>query len=270
MFVCGKDDDGYFINLYEFVFTLGALEIFLSEKSEEPEETETAANVDIVTVNQRKCDQPSIVEKFPEIVDIVSDFVKQSGFSAHYRRRTEVGSTGVSIPEIRKHGLENVPGLKEHGISLSTVRRFFEPPNRSRNASKRYKSIVQAKTGVKSNTYREPHIDAHYLFARNKQRREFAELFKEDIDVLSIDDMAKVKVGAPAVSRYHQLRRIYAKENMPNLSDHDFPTPGYLINVSGYMLLESTRGPLETIPEEHEVIDESSFSETAHGISEQG
>ena len=25
---------------------------------------------------------------------------------------------------------------------------------------------------------------------------------------------------------------------MPSLNDHDFPTPGYLINVSGYMVLE--------------------------------
>ena len=55
-----------------------------------------------------------------------------------------------------------------------------------------------------------------------------------------MDDMAKVKVGAPAVSRYHQLRRIFGTNDSPNYSDHDFPVPNYLLAVSGYMVLESS------------------------------
>ena len=39
-----------------------------------------------------------------------------------------------------------------------------------------------------------------------------------------------VKVGVPAVSRYH-----------PVLEDHDFLTPGYLLSVSGYMFLENDK-----------------------------
>ena len=53
-----------------------------------------------------------------------------------------------------------------------------------------------------------------------------------------MDDMAKLKVGAPAVSRYHQIRRMFSSSDMPNLSDHDFPVPKYLLSVSGYMFLE--------------------------------
>lgn len=45
--------------------------------------------------------------------------------------------------------------------------------------------------------------------------------------------MAKVKVGAPAVSRYHHIERFFPNDDMPNLNDHDFLVPGYLLNVSG-------------------------------------
>lgn len=50
--------------------------------------------------------------------------------------------------------------------------------------------------------------------------------------------MAKVKVGAPAVSRYHHIKRFFPNDDMPNLNDHDFLVPRYLLNVSGYMFLE--------------------------------
>ena len=53
-----------------------------------------------------------------------------------------------------------------------------------------------------------------------------------------MDDMAKLKVGAPAVSRYHNIRRLFATSNAPNYKDHDFPVPNYLLSVSGYMILE--------------------------------
>ena len=98
--------------------------------------------------------------------------------------------------------------------------------------------MINARVGTKTNSYREPHIDAHFLFSRNRMRREMATLFNDSIKVLSIDDMSKVKVGAPAVSRYHQLKKIFPTADQPNFSDHDFPVPGYLINVSGYMFLE--------------------------------
>ena len=62
--------------------------------------------------------------------------------------------------------------------------------------------------------------------------------------------MAKIKVGAPAVSRYHQLRRLYPQSHMLNCADHDFPVPNYLLSASGYMILEDK--------------DEAIGSESAH------
>lgn len=41
-------------------------------------------------------------------------------------------------------------------------------------------------------------------------RRELACMFFDDIAVLSVDDMAKIKFGAPAVSRYHQIKKVFS------------------------------------------------------------
>ena len=70
--------------------------------------------------------QPSIVLKFPQIVDEVSKFIKQLGFSSQSRRWTETGySSGVTAKQIQQHLYDTYPELKEHKISLSTIRRII-------------------------------------------------------------------------------------------------------------------------------------------------
>ena len=53
-----------------------------------------------------------------------------------------------------------------------------------------------------------------------------------------MDDMGKIKVGTPAVSRYHQFRILYPQSGMPNYADNDFPVPNYLLSAAGYMILD--------------------------------
>ena len=50
--------------------------------------------------------------------------------------------------------------------------------------------------------------------------------------------MAKVKVGVPAISRYHQMKHFFPEKDGPVLNDHDFPMPSYLISVSKHMFLQ--------------------------------
>ena len=184
--------------------------------------------------------KPPHISKFPGIVDEVTEFVKQHGFAAQSRRRNETGySSGVTIKQIQNHLYSTFPELKQHKISLSTIRRMFDAPDKGNNASAHYKEYVHARVGTKSNSYREPHQDAHYLFARNKMRRELTSLFPKQVSIMSVDDMSKIKVGAPAVSRYYQIKRFYPSNDTPNLCDHEFPVPGYLLDVSGYMFLEN-------------------------------
>ena len=60
-------------------------------------------------------------------------------------------------------------------------------------------------------------------------------MFSRSAFILSTDDMAKIKFGLPIVSRYHQVRKMFMKDDNMNLPDYDFPIPGYLLNTSGYM-----------------------------------
>ena len=191
-----KDNcSSFFVNIHEFTYTPGSLDAHndnlyddVIEQGNDNEgklkEKETLS----------KIGQPSLVDKFPSIIGIATDFIKSNGFSAQNRRRTDTGySSGTTIVQIKNHLVDNIPGLKEHGISESTVRRLCQAPNKARNSATRYKSHVKARVGVKDNSYREYHEDAHYLFSRNKCRRELSSMYPDDVTIISTDDMAKVK-----------------------------------------------------------------------------
>ena len=63
-------------------------------------------------------------------------------------------------------------------------------------------------------------IDSHYLFSRVKMRRKFSQTFSDEVIALSCDDMNKLNVGSGMmVSRYHQIRRIYMKDDSPDYED---------------------------------------------------
>ena len=49
---------------------------------------------------------------------------------------------------------------------------------------------------------------------------------------------SKIGVGRHAVSCYHQLKKFFIAGGDPDYRDHDFPTPGYLICLSGYMVIQ--------------------------------
>ena len=181
--------------------------------------------------------RPSLVSKFPTIVSSAVSFIKANGYSAHERRREQVGKVGISLHEIREHLLSTVPGLRSQGISISSVARLMQPPRRGTVASTRYKGLVAARVPGKRNQYREVHKDQHYLFPQVAYRHEFTAMFKNECAIFSADDMNKIKVGALAVSRYHQIQRFFSVSDTPNVPDHDFPIPGYLIIPSGYMRL---------------------------------
>ena len=207
------------LNLHEFVYTPCAIEALLlcsdihdhtnsdSELVDHSDLSETSTHLADNENAKTTRGQPSISSKFLDLVNIAADFVKQHGFAAKSRRRTGTGSSSdVLVVQIREHLLDKVPSLKEHGISISTTRRLFHAPNKGNVASLRYKALIDARIGCKKNSYREYHPDSHYLFTRNKERQEFCTMFDADSCILSMDDMAKIKVSAPAVSRYHQIR----------------------------------------------------------------
>lgn len=61
------------------------------------------------------------------------------------------------------------------------------------------------------------------------------EMFSKGCAILSAHDMNKIEVGALAISGHHQIQRFFHTNNSPDIPDHDFLIPGYLIIPSGYM-----------------------------------
>ncbi|KAJ8040034.1 hypothetical protein HOLleu_14220 [Holothuria leucospilota] len=109
----------------------------------------------------------------------------------------------------------------------------MKPLSNAWNNSKRYSGLVDAK----KNDVRIDNPDAHYYCARTRYRLEFAMEFEESI-ILSADCMNKINVGGLAVSRYHQVNKIFPTDDAPNLPDHDFPMgSNYKLTPSGYLQL---------------------------------
>ena len=109
-----------------------------------------------------------------------------------------------------------VPGHRSHGLSVSSVARLMQPPRRGTIASSQYKGLVAARVPGKRNQYREYHKDQHYLFEQVAYCREFTVCFDSECAIFSCDDMNMVKVGALAVSRYHQIQRFFPTDDAPN------------------------------------------------------
>lgn len=64
--------------------------------------------------------RPSVTEEFPSAVEVARNFITTSGFKAHRRRQTEVGTAcGATLGGIRDHLHNTVPGLKDQHPQLS-------------------------------------------------------------------------------------------------------------------------------------------------------
>ena len=88
-------DELLFVTLHEFVLTPGTFKSILFQDEDKSNEEETDINIELNESNlensrqKGKGGQPSIVSRFSQIVEEVAEFIKQHGFSAQNRRRTE-------------------------------------------------------------------------------------------------------------------------------------------------------------------------------------
>ncbi len=179
--------------------------------------------------------------QFPGIVDKALNCLKLHGIAANSRRRNDTSSSmGTSIPELRQYLLKHVPGLKEVGISNSTVRRLLVAPHANHSASRYYKGLVDAKIAPKRNDLVEhEHEDLHFERSQLSYIAEASSRYEKDVIMVSVDDKNKINVGILAVSRYHQISRFFMADDQPQYSDHDFPYPNSKIIPSGYLILKN-------------------------------
>lgn len=94
----------------------------------------------------------SIEKLFPDIVNKTEEIIKEHGFTADSKCRTDtVRSSGVTLKQIKNKLLHEIPLLKDHGLHETTVHRLLSPPNKRFKASTSYKSEVDAKVPPKRN-----------------------------------------------------------------------------------------------------------------------
>jgi hypothetical protein len=130
---------------------------------------------------------------------------------------------------------EDAPGLKVKGIDVRTIRHLMKPPRSALRSSNRYFCVIDGNIPSKRNDIRKINRDGHYSMAASKLLDESLVQFPAEVCFLSADRKAKLKVGPPAVSRYHQIQRFFQGRDTPNYGDHDFNFPGYLLDLAGFM-----------------------------------
>jgi hypothetical protein len=172
---------------------------------------------------------------WPQLIPETLKFIKSNSFSAQERRRTGTINIGVSLPQIQEHLYQTVPGLKVKGIDVRSIRHLMKPPRSALRSSIRYFGVIDANIPSKRNDIRKINKDGHYSMAASKLLDESLVQFPDEVIFLSADRKAKLKVGPPAVSRYHQIQRFFHVSDTPNYGDHDFNFPGYLLDLSGFM-----------------------------------
>ena len=85
------------------------------------------------------------------------------------------------------------------------IKDFFNQRGKLRNASKRYRGLINARRATRSNNFRQDHPGFHFGRTEQGLITEFMTSFGQ-INV-SGDDMNIIQVGRPAVSRYHQIKQ---------------------------------------------------------------
>ena len=159
------------------------------------------------------------------------------------------------LKDLQKHLLATVPGLREKGISRTTVHQLLLPPRQKSLNAARYSGVIPSRVPGEGNEQAaHNHHHVHHCAAQVSVCMEFAAAFNDELFAFSCDDMNKINIGAMAVSCYHQIRRFFLRDDEPNYPDHDFPLPDHKVILSGYMWLQHM---IATHPERRTVCSQS-------------
>ncbi|XP_038064523.1 uncharacterized protein LOC119734949 [Patiria miniata] len=146
--------------------------------------------------------------------------------------------------------MEVTPGLSElkGNLGIDTIHRWMKAPTKRNGTSKIYQGLIDAKVPAKRNDKRKENVNEHYYSARVKYARQACSKFPGCSLMFSVDNKNKLRVSSctPAVDRRCKVSRYFPSDDSPNLYDHDFPTPGYLITPAGYMQMAPPSPPQMT------------------------
>ena len=173
-----------------------------------------------------------------ELVDAVTEVVKQHSPRPDLRRRHQIIESGVSLKTLKKEVIKQIPELKS--IDCRTIARLMMPPKANTLSAKLYKRLIEAKITRAENDLRIVDSDAHYTCAQASILREMMAWLGSECRVFSADEKCNLVIGeAGLVSRYHQNANVTPDKLVVSKFDHDFKYSKFLVSVSGFMELDN-------------------------------
>ena len=162
--VVSKCSEKVLINIKDFILDKHAFTLLVCDENKEKSTSSQNSNTQISTVDLVETQQPKKIgpmkqrgrvplwQQFPTLIE---DFIKRHSFSVQCRRRESTGTgTGVSLKQIREYVMNEVPGLRDKGISRDTIHFLLAPPRKNTIRAERYKSLIDARVPAKSETSR--------------------------------------------------------------------------------------------------------------------
>ena len=147
---------------------------------------------------------------------------------------------GFKLQEALDYLFSKIPGLYEYGFSKDSLHRMCVAPRKGTIRGRSFYGVVIAKVAPKRNSARPMPELTHYGRAQNKIIKEWFEFYGQPR--FSGDDMNIIQVGRPAVSRYHQNRKLFLQGHGINHDVHNFPSAEMGLKLGGFMLLHRDGG----------------------------
>jgi len=187
-----------------------------------------------------------IHKKWPQAVAFVKSLIESSDFGAQERRRTDVGQMmGCSVQWLRDQVRAKFPEILEAGYKLhaNTIRRWPHPPRLNASCASRHFCLIAARlhrSKIQTDLTSE-RPNSHACAAQYGNSQELAiHCGPAEVAHFSGDVKNLLPIGyTTAVSRYHNINRVFSLGKAPQKESHDFVLPGYTLQICGWLHLTS-------------------------------
>eukprot|EP00475_Leptophrys_vorax_P016525 TRINITY_DN22977_c0_g1_i2.p1 TRINITY_DN22977_c0_g1~~TRINITY_DN22977_c0_g1_i2.p1 ORF type:complete len:258 (-),score=51.57 TRINITY_DN22977_c0_g1_i2:88-861(-) len=177
--------------------------------------------------------RPSLLQSVPNFLNLMQfTLERHANVSAHRRRRSEENIvTGMSLKLLADKMSAQI-GQKVFGRAL---RLYFGAPNKRVHSRHEYYDLLNARISTRLENKIGKHCpDSHFCAAQVKYVMEMASDFAGQVALYSADDKATMRIGTLAVDRRMRIKKVVLGDSNPQVADHDFPVPSYLLSLSGY------------------------------------
>ncbi|KAF2890590.1 hypothetical protein ILUMI_15583 [Ignelater luminosus] len=169
------------------------------------------------------------VEQAKEVEELPSKPPTSANTPVQNRLKSEIADLTLKIKKLQD--------FVSYNISRTELYYRLIPRNVSTKDGRRHVNTVPVKLIRPSNSLRKEHEDTHFCAGQIKHIRDLVELLgPQAVNMLSVDDKARVPLGLPAAQKQAPILMRYERQIL--MPDHDYPI------VKGLKLIPSVIGVL--------------------------